>query len=73
MPQIKSRKLIEIYLEEIKFNNGVEVHYVSFKSPESVAVLPILDEQKIILIKQFRYAINEYSWEIPAGGINEKE
>ena len=73
VPKVKSKKLAEIYLEEIKFNNGTEVHYVSFKSPESVAVLPILDEQTIILVKQFRYAINEYSWEIPAGGINKSE
>jgi ADP-ribose pyrophosphatase len=73
MPTIKSKKLTEIHLEQIKFNDGAEVHYVLFKNPESVAILPILNEKKIILVKQYRYAIKDYSWEIPAGGIHENE
>lgn len=73
MRKIKSKRLAEIYLEKINFDDGEEVHYVSFKYPESVAILPIINEKEIILVNQFRYSINEYSWEIPAGGINEKE
>ena len=67
MPTIKSKKLTEIYLEEIKFEDGAEVHYVSFKSPDSVAILPILNEKEIILIRQYRYAIKDYPWEILIG------
>jgi len=71
--KINSRKLVEIYLKELKFSDKSEVHHILFSQPESVAILPIFDKDKVIMVKQFRYAINEYSWEIPAGGIQEKE
>lgn len=71
--KINSHKLVEIYLKELKFSNGSEVHHILFNHPESVAILPIFDHNRIIMVKQFRYTINEYSWEIPAGGVNIKE
>ncbi len=71
--KIDSRKLVEIYLKELKFSDGSEVHHILFNHPESVAILPILDKDRVIMVKQFRHTINEYSWEIPAGGVNEKE
>ncbi|MBT6048578.1 MAG: NUDIX hydrolase [Candidatus Scalindua sp.] len=73
MVSIKSRKLTEICLDEIKFDSGAEVHYVSFKYPASVAILPITTDRKILLVKQYRYPIKDYSWEIPAGGVAEDE
>jgi len=72
--KISSRKIVEIHLDTLSFpDSGNQTHYISFKSPESVAILPILDGNKILMVKQFRYAISEYSWEIPAGGINPDE
>ena len=73
MKKTKSTKLTELYLDEVKFEDGHQVHYVYFNYPESVAVVPILDNKYIYLIKQYRYAIEQYSWEIPAGGVNEGE
>ena len=39
----------------------------------SVAVVPLLKNKKIILVKQFRYAIKKELFEIPAGLINKNE
>ena len=73
MPKIKSQKLTEIFLDRIAFDNGQEVHYVYFNYPESVAILPVLDNGNVILVKQFRYAIKKESWEIPAGSVLHNE
>lgn len=35
--------------------------------PGGVGILPILDDGRIVLIRQFRTAVNQYIWEIPAG------
>jgi len=40
---------------------------VSFKN-KAVAVVPIDDEGYTYLVGQYRYPLNEYSWEIPEGG-----
>ncbi|MGA0558679.1 NUDIX domain-containing protein [Larkinella sp. VNQ87] len=40
---------------------------VSFKN-KAVAVVPIDEEGYTYLVGQYRYPLNEYSWEIPEGG-----
>jgi 8-oxo-dGTP pyrophosphatase MutT (NUDIX family) len=40
---------------------------VKFKN-QAIAVIPVDAEDNIYLVGQFRYAIDEYSWEIPEGG-----
>jgi 8-oxo-dGTP pyrophosphatase MutT (NUDIX family) len=40
---------------------------VKFKN-QAIGVIPIDEEENIYLVGQFRYAIDEYSWEIPEGG-----
>lgn len=35
--------------------------------PGGVGILPILDDGRIVLIRQYRAAIDKYIWEIPAG------
>ncbi len=41
--------------------------------PESVVILPVLDDHNILLIKQFRPALNKYIYEAPAGVVEEGE
>ena len=40
---------------------------------KAIAVLPVDDQENIYLVGQFRYTLNEYSWEIPEGGCAEGE
>lgn len=40
---------------------------VKFKN-QAIGVIPVDEEGNIYLVGQYRYAIDEYSWEIPEGG-----
>jgi 8-oxo-dGTP pyrophosphatase MutT (NUDIX family) len=40
---------------------------VKFKN-QAIGVIPLDEDGNIYLVGQFRYAIDEYSWEIPEGG-----
>jgi ADP-ribose pyrophosphatase len=40
---------------------------VHFKS-KAIGILPIDDEGNTYLVGQYRYTLNQYSWEIPEGG-----
>jgi len=51
--------------------NVVERDIVLF--PESVVVLPVFDEDRILLIKQYRPAIDDYIIEAPAGVVEPGE
>jgi 8-oxo-dGTP pyrophosphatase MutT (NUDIX family) len=45
---------------------------VSMKN-RAVGVVPLHDDGTVTLVGQFRYTMNEYSWEIPEGGCPEGE
>ena len=41
---------------------------------ECVGVVPFVDENRVILVRQYRYVQGEnHRWEIPTGGVNEGE
>lgn len=46
--------------------NGIygKVHFKNY----AIGVLAVDDDDKIYLVGQYRYPINEYSWELPEGG-----
>lgn len=41
--------------------------YVHFRNV-AVGVLPLLDDGRVVLVGQWRYTLDAYSWEVPAGG-----
>lgn len=41
--------------------------------PKAVGILPVLDNGKIILVKQYRFPIKKEIWEIPAGKLRKNE
>ena len=45
---------------------------VQFKN-KAIGVVPVDDEGYVYLVGQFRYPLDEYSWEIPEGGSPEGE
>lgn len=49
-----------------KGNKGI-YGVVEFKNL-TVGILPLDEENNTWLVRQYRYSINQYSWEIPAGG-----
>lgn len=49
-----------------KGGNGI-YGVVSFKN-KALGIIPLDNENNTWLVGQYRYALNEYSWEIPMGG-----
>lgn len=45
---------------------------VSFRN-KAIGIIPVNDQMETWLVGQFRYTLNEYSWEIPEGGSPENE
>lgn len=56
--------------EVIKPNGEPGIYGVAHFKYLASAVVPHDDEGNIWLVGQFRYTLNEYSWEIPMGGGN---
>jgi 8-oxo-dGTP pyrophosphatase MutT (NUDIX family) len=65
---------ISVWHDEVDRPNGSQGIYgvVHFRS-RAVGVVPVGGDGRILLVGQHRYALDEYSWEIPEGGVNEGE
>ena len=57
----------------IRYPTGEEVPYSVVVNPDSVFVVPVLDGGDTVLVRQWRNAWDESSWEVPAGTFNEGE
>lgn len=65
---------IKISHEEVITPKGTDGIYgvVHFKNT-AIGIVPIDDEGNTWLVKQSRYTLNQYTWEIPEGGCPEGE
>lgn len=62
--------ILDVYQDSIKVPNGNIAKWDFIKHKGAAAVLPVTDDGKIIMVKQYRNAIERDSLEIPAGGRN---
>jgi ADP-ribose pyrophosphatase len=51
---------------------GTEGQYTFVEHPGSVFVVPLLRDGRIVLIRSFRYPLDAWCWEVPAGGLGDK-
>ncbi len=70
---IHQGKIFKIVTENITFSNGVFSDIDIIRHPGASAIIPLSDKNTLILIKQYRHAIEKYIWEIPAGKIDDDE
>lgn len=53
--------------------DGSKGTYAVYEVPPGVYIIPLTKEKEVYLVGQFRFPVQEYSWEFPAGGIDEKD
>lgn len=76
--RIKQNKIykdnwMKFYQDEVEFPNGEKGTYAWVDRKSGVGIVVITKDKKILLHKEFRYPIQDYSWEIQGGGIDEGE
>ncbi len=59
--------------ESVTLDNGFETDTVLIHHPGAAAIVPFLDDNTIVLIRQYRHAVAKYLWEIPAGTMSSRE
>lgn len=51
----------------IRFPDGAEARYTVLLNPDSAFIVPYFENQDTMLVRQWRHAWDESSWEVPAG------
>lgn len=66
-------RVFNIVKENYTLENGVTSDMDFIEHPGAAAMVPMINHQEVILIKQYRHAIREFIWEIPAGTLDPGE
>jgi ADP-ribose pyrophosphatase len=66
-------RVFNLINEKYTLDNGVTSEMDFIQHPGAAAMVPMLNQTEIVLIKQYRHAIREFIWEIPAGTIDPRE
>ena len=66
-------RVFALVSENYTLDNGVTADMDFIQHPGAVAVVPMLNQNDIILIRQYRHTVREYIWEIPAGTLDPQE
>lgn len=64
---LRTRLMGTFSLKQVQLPTGKCLDYLLVSYPEAAGVLALTDDQQVVMVGQYRYAVDEYCWEIPAG------
>jgi ADP-ribose pyrophosphatase len=71
--QIYQGKIIDLQVDEVSLPNGKTSKREIIKHPGAVAVIALTEEGKIVMVEQYRKALEKSIVEIPAGKLEKGE
>ncbi len=63
-------RLLHVEVDTVLLPNGTQTTREFIRHPGAVAIVPVLDDGSIVLVKQCRYPMDTVMWEIPAGKLD---
>ena len=68
--EIYSGKIVKLHVDKVLQSSGGTTIREVIIHPGGVAAIPVLDDGRIVLERQFRFAIQRYILELPAGKLD---
>lgn len=62
--------IIDLYRDKVQDQDGHIQDYDFIGHKGAAAVMPVTDEGNIVMVRQYRNALDRFTLEIPAGGLN---
>src|SRR5829696_6890269 len=60
-------------VDEVVLPNGVTIEYGVLEGDGFASVVPVTDDGKVVLVRQWRQPLNSFTLELPSGGVDEDE
>jgi ADP-ribose diphosphatase len=65
--RVHTGKVLDLDVDEVVEPGGVRGIREVVRQRGSVAALPVFDDSRVVLVRQYRYAVDAHVWELPAG------
>ena len=59
--------------DRVRIHTGDEITYTFQEHPGAVFIVPVTVEGEVVLLRQYRYPVGEWLWEVPAGAVDGDE
>jgi ADP-ribose pyrophosphatase len=66
-------RVFSVEVEMVRVPNGREHEMAIVRHPPSVVLIPMQDDGQVVLIQQYRHALQRELWELPAGSLDPGE
>ena len=66
-------KVFELVRENVTLENGTTTDVEFIDHPGAAAIVPLLSDNRVVMLKQYRHALKKVIWEIPAGTLDPEE
>ena len=73
MAIVCSTRVFAIDVEKIPGPHGGEYEVATVRHRPCVTLIPVLDDGRVVLIRQYRHSVKRMLWELPAGSIDPGE
>lgn len=71
--EVFSGRLLKVQRDHVTLPNGNVTTREYIHHPGAVAIVPVLPDGRVVLVKQCRYPLRTLLWEIPAGKLDHGE
>jgi len=65
--------ILDVVNQCVHFRAGKDINYEVVHRPSIVIIIPRLSSGKLLLVHQYRAALNQYIWEFPGGSVEKGE
>ena len=62
--------ILKVYKDRVRFSDGVEADWDFIHHDGAAAVVPVMPDGKILMVRQYRNALDRFTLELPAGKLD---
>ena len=66
-------RVFSVEVETMRLSNGRDCVVETVRHRPSVVLLPMPDDDHVVLVRQYRHSVRRHLWELPAGSLNPGE
>lgn len=64
---------IRVEVDTLQAPDGRTIRRDAIRHPGAVVILPVLDAERVVLLRNFRFVVGDTLWEVPAGTVEPNE
>jgi ADP-ribose pyrophosphatase len=71
--QVFDGRVVKLFIDDVRLPDGRLVRWERVAHPGAVGIVPLLDDETVLMVRQYRHAVGGVLLEIPAGKLDSGE